>query len=124
VLVTSVRRFLATHAIRALGDYSIGEESLSGIDWHSSYTSAPADLTGVHIPLLSLVMSARYFLVPNEVNFAAATASADKEMAMVEGAVHMMTPCTAAERTPGEFGDTVQRTFDEVARWTESRLLA
>ncbi|HVB05303.1 MAG TPA: hypothetical protein VNF07_03520 [Acidimicrobiales bacterium] len=119
-LVTSVRRFLATHAIRTLPDYAITADELTGIDWASSYTSAPANLEGVSVPLLSLVMSAHYFLVPNEVNFAHA-ASADKEMAMVEGAVHGMTPCSAVEKTPGEFGDTVRTTFDYVAGWAAAR---
>jgi pimeloyl-ACP methyl ester carboxylesterase len=120
VLVTSVRRFLATHAVRATGEYLIGPDFLRGIDWHSSYTSAPANLEGVHVPLLSLAMSAHYFLVPNEVNFAH-SASADKQMAMVEGATHGMTPASALERRPGEFGDTVARVFDHVAKWTDER---
>ena len=40
---------------------------------------------------------------------------------MVEGAVHGMTPCTAVEKRPGEFGDTVKTTFDYVANWTAAR---
>ena len=118
VLVTSVRRFLATHAIRTLPGYRIGEEELTGLDWYSSYTSAPANLEGVTVPLLSLVMSAHYFLAPNETNFAHA-ASADKEMAIVEGATHSMTPYVPP--TGPQFGDTVATTFDHVAAWTAAR---
>lgn len=119
-LITSVRRFLATHAICSLSDYKITEDSLTGIDWDSSFTSAPRNLEGVTVPLLSLVMTGHYFLVPNETTFAHA-ASKDKEMAMVEGAVHFMTPCTAVEKTPGAFGDTLTTTFDYVDAWTKAR---
>ena len=116
-----MRRFLATHAISTFPDYCITVDSLNGVDWHSSYTSVPpANLEGVSVPMLSLVMTAHYFPVPNETNFAHAS-SRDKEMAMVEGAVHGMTPCTAVEQTPGQFGDTLARTFDYVDRWTSAR---
>lgn len=119
-LVTSMRRFLATHAIAASPDYDMGADYLRGIDWATSATSAPASLAGVSVPLLSLVMTAHYFLVPNEINFSHAT-SPDKEMAMVEGATHLMVPCTAAEQEPGQFGDTVATTFDYVDRWVRDR---
>lgn len=120
VLVTSVRRFLATHAIRTLPEYGVTGDGLTGVDWHSSYTSAPANLEGVTVPLLSLVMTAHWFPVPNETNFQHA-GSQDKEMAMVEGATHWMTPCLAVEQTSGQFGDTLKTTFDHVDRWTRVR---
>jgi len=120
VLATSIRKFLATQAIRSFKDYDVGLDFLSGVDWHSSVTSAPANLEGVSVPLLSLVMTGHYFLVPDEINFSHAN-SIDKEMAMVEGATHSFMPCKATEEFPGAFGDTVGRAFDYVDQWVRAR---
>lgn len=119
-LVTSVRSFLATHAIRTRGDYRIGADSVSGIDWASSVTSTPANLTGVKVPVLSMAMTGHYFLVHAETNFAN-TESSDKELLMVRGAEHSIHPLHPAEHQPGEFGDTVAMCFDRVVQWTEKR---
>lgn len=38
-----------------------------------------------------------------------------------KGATHGFTPCTACATTPGEFGDTVAETFNDVSNWLDAR---
>lgn len=116
----TVRTFLSTHAIRTTADYFITEDSLSGVDWESSNTSAPAHVRHISVPLLIMAMTGHYFLVPDELVFENA-ASADKQLVFVEGASHGISPCRPCERTPGEFGDTVKRTFDYIDGWLNER---
>ena len=119
-LNTTVRRFLSTFASRSTADYGIGESAVSGIDWHSSYTSTPGSLEGVSVPLLVMGMTGHYWIVSAETAWEHA-ASRDKSVAFVEGATHSFTPCEPCTRTPGQFGDTVAATFDHVAGWIGER---
>ena len=43
--------------------------------------------------------------------------SADKTIAFVEGANHGYTTCTRCEKTPGQFGDTLETTYDYIDGW-------
>ena len=107
---TSVRRYLASSALRTTPEYGMTEDSISGIDWASSSTSAPTNIEGVTAPLLIMAMSCHYFLVPDEMIFDHA-ASKDKQYAIVEGAAHTFNPCRP------EYGDTQKRLFDYVDGW-------
>lgn len=112
--------FLSSQTIRTTEDYDITDDDIKGIDWESSNTSTPANLEGVTEPLLIMAMTGHYWMVSSEIFYHHAS-SADKELSFVEGATHGFTPCTACEKTPGEFGDTVETTFDHVANWLETR---
>jgi len=48
-------------------------------------------------------------------------ASKDKDFVVIEGATHGIRPCTACERTPGQYGNSVRNFFDYVARWITAR---
>ena len=43
----------------------------------------------------------------------------DKTIAFVRGASHMFDPNHAAEKFPGEFGDTEKILYDYMAKWME-----
>lgn len=118
----SVRQFLSANAVRTTADYEIGEDFLNGIDWASSNSSTPWNVEHISVPLLIMPMTGHYFMVTDEVIYNHA-ASPDKQMAYVEGAVHGLTTCKPCERTPGEFGDTVQTLFNFADTWLASRFL-
>ncbi|MCX8477827.1 MAG: hypothetical protein MT490_18730 [Sphingomonas sp.] len=107
---TTVRTFLAQAAIRTGPDYAIDADSITGVDWRSAFSSAPANAQGITVPALVMTMSCHYLLVSGEIIFDS-LASRDKSFAAVEGATHVFTPCR-----PG-YGDTVKRTFDHVDAW-------
>jgi pimeloyl-ACP methyl ester carboxylesterase len=109
----TARSFLSANAIRA-------RDSMDDIDWCSSNNSTPCALKAISIPLLVTAMGAHYFIRDNEIHFEVA-ASADKDFIVVEGATHGIRPCTACERTPGQYANSVRNFFDYVQRWIEAR---
>jgi hypothetical protein len=107
---TSVRHFLASDALRTTPEYGMTEDSITGIDWASSSTSAVSNVEGITVPILIMAMSCHYFLVPDEMIYDHA-ASKDKQYVIVEGAAHVLTACRP------EYGDTQKRLFDYVDSW-------
>jgi hypothetical protein len=107
---STVRRFLATSAIRTSNDFAFTENNILGVDWTSAMNSAPGNAEGVTVPALVMPMTCHYLMVPNEIIFDH-LASKDKELVFVEGAGHGFTPCKP------EYGDTLKRTFDYVDAW-------
>ena len=65
--MNSVKAFLSTHAIRTTSDYFITEDDIEGIDWNSSNTATPANLEGVHVPILIMGMTGYYWMVATEI---------------------------------------------------------
>ena len=109
----TARSFLSANAIRA-------HDSMDDIDWCSSNNSTPCALKVVTIPLFITAMGAHYFIRDNEIHFDVA-ASPDKDFIVVEGATHGIRPCTACERTPGQYANSVRNYFDYVQRWITER---
>jgi len=109
----TARSFLSANAIRA-------RDSMDDIDWCSSNNSTPCALRAVSTPLLVTAMGAHYFVRDNEIHYEVA-ASADKDFVVVEGATHGIRPCTACERTPGQYSNSVRNFFDYVQRWINAR---
>ena len=107
---TTVRYFLANYAIRTRPEYAITADDIVGVDWASAMSSTPANVEGITVPALVMVMTCHYLVVPGEIVFDHVS-SKDKTLAAVEGAVHDFTPCRP------EYGDTVKRTFDYVDGW-------
>ena len=119
----TVQSWLSSNALRVDPErYTVTEDSIEGIDWNSSNTSTPANIEGVHVPLLIMSMTGHYWMVPSEIFYEHAT-SPDKQLVFVEGASHNLTTCKACEHYPGEYGDTVQTTFDYVAAWLRQRFV-
>lgn len=121
-LQTSVQQYLSWNAVRVGDDYAITEDDIAGIDWSSSNTSAPWNAEGVTVPMLIMPMTGHYFLAPDEIIYQHA-ASADKELAYVEGALHDFAPSKSTEPSPGFFGDTVKTVFDHVDGWLAKRFV-
>jgi pimeloyl-ACP methyl ester carboxylesterase len=119
----TVMSWLSNNALRVDPDrYLVTEDSIKGIDWNSSNTSTPANIEGVHVPLLIMSMTGHYWMVPSEI-FLQHASSQDKQLVFVEGASHNLTPCRACEQFPGQYGDTVKTTFDYVAGWLRERFI-
>jgi hypothetical protein len=119
----TVMSWLSNNALRVdRARYLVTEDSIEGIDWNSSNTSTPANIEGVHVPLLIMSMTGHYWMVPSEI-FLQHASSQDKQLVFVEGASHNLTPCRACEQYPGQYGDTVKTTFDYVAAWLRERFV-
>jgi len=115
----SARGFLARHAIYTTPAYDVTADDIVGVVWSSSPTSSIANVAGIAEPLLILAMTAHHALRPAEMILDAA-ASADKELAGVDGATHFMQPCQACG-DPARFGDTQKRAFDHIEGWLAQR---
>jgi hypothetical protein len=109
----TLRSFLSANAIRA-------NDAMDDIDWCSSNNSTPCAVKNITVPLLVTAMGAHYFVRDNEIHFEAA-ASKDKDFVVIEGATHGIRPCTACEKTPGQYANSVKNFFDYVQRWITAR---
>jgi hypothetical protein len=65
-------------------------------------------------------MQGHYFIRDNEIHYEL-SASADKDLIVIEGATHGITPCTECEQFPGQYSNTVKNFFDYVAAWVNDR---
>jgi pimeloyl-ACP methyl ester carboxylesterase len=111
--VYTLRSFLSAQAIRA-------RNSMDDIDYCSSNNSTVCAVQSISVPVLFAAMGAHYFIRDNERHYDMAR-SKDKELIVIEGAVHGFTPCTACEQTPGQYSNTVKNLFDYAARWINAR---
>jgi len=111
--LTTLRTFLSANAIRA-------KDSLDEIEWCSSNNSTDCALPNITIPTLVTAMGAHYFIRDSEIHYER-SASRDKEFITIEGATHGISPCTACETTPGQYGNSQKNFFDYVTRWITAR---
>jgi hypothetical protein len=74
----------------------------------------------ISVPELFVAMGAHYFVRDTENEFENAS-SRDKDMIVIEGAVHGFTPCTRCEKVPGQYANSERNFFDYVARWMNTR---
>jgi len=108
-----LRSFLSANAIRA-------KDSLDEIDWCSSNNSTDCALPTITIPTLITAMGAHYVVRDSEIHYER-SASRDKEFIVIEGATHSISPCTACETTPGQYGNSEKNFFDYVTKWIAAR---
>jgi len=111
--VYTLRSFLSANAIRA-------RHSIDDIDYCSTNNSTVCAVQSISVPVLFAAMGAHYFIRDNEKMHDMA-ASRDKDLIVIEGALHGFTPCTACEKTPGQYSNTVKNLFDYVAKWINAR---
>jgi pimeloyl-ACP methyl ester carboxylesterase len=109
----SLRSFLSANATR-------GTNSLDGIDDCSSNNSTVCAVQSISVPELFLAMGAFEFVRDVEHEYDLASTK-DKDFAVVEGALHGFTPCTACETTPGQYSNTMKNLFDYAAAWINKR---
>jgi hypothetical protein len=119
-LITTVRNYLNSYAVKTLDNYGYNEKSVYGIDWSSGYSNLPGNIKGVSCPLLVMGMTGSWEYLASETIYENAT-SADKTIMFVEGASHLFTTASQCERFPGEFGDTRKTTFDYVGKWLSEK---
>lgn len=117
-LMTTVKTYLRSQAVRAEADFRVGEDGVYGIDWDSCYCCTPSNVTGIRVPALIMGMTGSYEYLASEIIYER-TASTDKTIGFVEGAGHNFTPAYEAESYSGEFGDTVKVLFDYVDSWID-----
>ena len=113
-LFLTLTSFLSANAIRA-------KDSIEEIDWCTSNNSTPCALKEISVPILIMAMGGHYFIRDNEIHYEVA-ASKDKDYAVVEGAVHGMTPCEACSKVTGQsYSNATKNLYDYVANWTNQR---
>ncbi|WP_206241732.1 alpha/beta hydrolase family protein [Novosphingobium terrae] len=113
---TTLRNYLMTYAIRTTPDYGYDESGVRGIDWSSSWSNTPGNITGIHVPTLVMGMTANWEYLAAETLYERSPAR-DRSIFFVEGATHVYTPCKPCEKTPGQYGDTVKQVYDAIDRW-------
>jgi hypothetical protein len=112
----TIKNYLSSYAVRTLDDYGYGEDSVWGIDWDSTYNCPPGNIKHIQVPTLVMGMTAGWEYLASETIYQM-SAARDKDIAFVEGANHKFNTEHAAERYPGEFGDTMQTLHDYAAGW-------
>lgn len=116
-LITTVRTYLNSYAVRTTDSFGYNEDSLQGIDWLSSYNCPPGNVMGMSAPLLVMGMTAGYEFLASEIIYENAHKCADKTIAFVEGATHVYTTAKDCEEYPGQYGDTMKTLYDYVDKW-------
>ena len=109
----TLRSFLSSYAMRAT-------HAMDDLDWCSSNNSNPCAVQAISVPTLVSAMTANNYLRFAEMHYAL-SASADKDLIYVEGALHGQLPCVACETFPGQYANTVANFFDYVAAWIHER---
>lgn len=117
-VMTTVKTFLRSQAVRTTEEFHVSEDGVYGINWDSSYCCPPGNVTGIHVPMLAMGMTGSYEYLASEVIYERA-GSTDKTLGFMEGAGHNFTPAYEAEVYPGQFGDTVKVLFDFVDSWID-----
>ena len=117
---TTVRTYLIDHAIRVTDDYGVDEDSVHGVVWESSYSSAIGNVEGISVPMLIMGGTAGTAFIAGETTYEHAKSS-DKTVAFVEGASHSYDTCKECEKYPGQFGDTLKTTFDYIDKWLSEK---
>jgi hypothetical protein len=111
--VFTLRSFLSAQAIRA-------RNAADDIDYCSTNNSTICAVQSISVPVLFVAMGAHYFIRDNERQYDMAR-SKDKDLVVIEGANHGLTPCIPCERTPGQYSNTVKNFFDYSAEWINAR---
>lgn len=99
---------------------SLGKDSLDGLDYCSSNSNTVCNVQSIHAPSLFIAMGAGIFIGDEERMFERSAAT-DKEMIVVEGALHGGQTCKACETTPGQYAASSRNTYDYIAKWINAR---
>ena len=111
--VFTLRSFLSAQAVRA-------RHALDDIDYCSTNNSTVCAVQSISVPVLFAAMGAHFFIRDNQRQFDLAR-SEDKDLVVIEGANHGLTPCTPCEKTPGQYANSTRNFFDYVANWVNER---
>ena len=121
-LITTVKNYISSFAIRTTPDYGFNETDVYGIDWDSNYNCTTGNIRHVSAPLLVMGMTGGWEFASAETIFDNG-AGTDKTLCYVEGADHFFRPSHHLEKEPGQFGDTLAATYDYVSSWLRQRFM-
>lgn len=114
--IMTVHNYLTSYAVRTTEDYWYGEDTVKGIDWHSTFNSPVGNVEYIRVPTLILGMTAGWENLASETIYEHSAAET-KELAFIEGANHKFNTEHAQEKFPGQFGDTMKTVHDYMAAW-------
>jgi hypothetical protein len=103
--------FLQSHTIR-------GTNSIDGIDYCSSNSSSICGAQFISVPAMVAGMGG-YMFVRDSERLYDHLATKDKDLVIIEGALHTFTPCKACEKTPGHYDNSEKNLFDYIRDWTQ-----
>ena len=109
----TLKSFLSANATRATN-------SRDAIDYCSSNNSTTCAVQSISVPIMIAAMGGYQFIHDDEMIFEK-SASKDKDYVVIEGALHGFGPCTACEKTKGQYSNTVKNLFDYIRDWTNKR---
>jgi hypothetical protein len=109
----TLKSFLSANATRATN-------ARDGIDYCSSNNSTTCAVQSISVPIMIAAMGGYQFVRDDEIVFEK-SASKDKDYVVIEGALHGFGPCTACEKTKGQYSNTVKNLFDYIRDWTNKR---
>ncbi|MDD3794571.1 MAG: alpha/beta hydrolase [Lachnospiraceae bacterium] len=112
----SVKTYLTSYAVRTEKDYGYDEDHVWGIEWDSTYSCPPGNMTHINVPTLIMGMTAGWEFLASETIYKMAAAK-DRTIAFVEGATHKFGPARHMEQWAGQFGDTEKTLYDFVDEW-------
>ncbi|KAJ4396977.1 hypothetical protein N0V93_001201 [Gnomoniopsis smithogilvyi] len=115
-LHTTVGRFLRVFAIRITEDFAYEEDDFKGVVWNSSHLVPRNEVAGITVPLLTMGNTGHWEYLNAEKEHLAHGGN-DTTTAFVEGASHLIEPCTECETYPGEYNNTIKNAFDFQAAW-------
>jgi len=107
------KSFLSANATRATN-------ARDGIDYCSSNNSTTCAVQSISVPIMIAAMGGYHFIRDDEI-IVEKSASKDKDYVVIEGALHSFRPCTACEKTKGQYSNTVKNLFDYIRDWTNKR---
>ena len=116
----SVKTYPTSYAVRTEKEYGYDEDHVWGIEWDSSYSCPPGNVTHIHVPMLVVGMTAGWEYLASETIYDRA-ASKDKTIAFIEGATHKFTPARHLEKHEGQFGDTMKTLHDYIDEWIQEK---
>lgn len=114
-LKTTIIDFLKAE-VRFEDDFGYDDCSMWGSDWNFNPYSPRANVKGISVPLLIEGNTGSHEFIESEYIFENAAAQ-DKSVIFLEGADHNFAPVRQAEKTPGQFGDTLAALADYAAHW-------
>jgi hypothetical protein len=109
----TLKSFLSANATRATN-------SRDGIDYCSSNNSTTCAVQSISVPIMIAAMGGYQFIRDDEI-ILEKSASKDKDYVVIEGALHGFGPCTACEKTKGQYSNTVKNLFNYIRDWTNKR---
>lgn len=113
---STVGRFLRVFAIRVTEDFAYEEDDFRGVVWNSSHLVPRNEVQGISVPLLTMGNTGHWEYL-NAEKEALAHGGNDTTTAFVEGASHLISPCTECETYPGEYNNTIRNAFDFQETW-------